>query len=122
MLDQYWLQDVWMTTVPMMEPMTLRSRTSNAAATFTDYAIPRAKRRPLRLQERQLGGGLLSDDTMLIEVWLDALTAAGAPVPKSGDVWVDAAGDSWVIIPDGVDQGLMDQRYNTHCQRQIAGG
>jgi hypothetical protein len=108
--------------------MTLQSRTSNTASTFASYAVPRAKRRPLTVAERQMVGALLGTAEMVIEVWREALdnavpvapAVAPCPRPKPGDVWTDTSGMNLVILPAGVEMGLMDQRFRCFVQQKTA--
>ncbi len=119
-MSPYFVRMAALETVPGLEPMTLQSRTSNTTpASFTSYAVPRAKRRPLA-SSAGAGNPGLAQATMVIEVWAEALASVGAPNPKPGDLWVDAAGRSWLVVPEGVETALMDQRFNCHVQQQTA--
>ena len=122
MWDAGLAQGIWYGIQPGLAAMTLYVRTSNATPTFTSYAIDYAKSRPLTSQERRIAGGLLPYDSRLIQVFIDALNAAGAPIPRPGDYWVDINKATWVIVPDGVKLQMLDSFVECITARQVPGG
>jgi hypothetical protein len=121
MWDAGLAKGIWYGIQPGLQAMTLFVRTSNATPTFTSYAIAYAKSRPLTGAEIRVSGGLLPYGSRLISVFIDALNDAGAPIPKTGDYWVDSNGDAWVITPDGVELRMLDSFVECTTARQVPG-
>jgi hypothetical protein len=117
-------QDFWWSTVPGMDSsVQLAVRNFPNQTAFTNYLLPRGKRRPLTQHEREFRGTSLQVGEQIMEVWQESITGsqpAGCPLPKVSDIWTDAAGVQWVIVAmGGVDKGLLDQRFNTHVVRKV---
>lgn len=114
-MNQTSTRSIWRTTFPQVETITLNSRgSSDAAATYTDYTIRHAKKRPASLSEESHGAirhdGLRA---MNWQIWQDALDAVTAPAPKVGDKITDSSGTEWRV--ESVQVRMFENLFDCSC-------
>lgn len=118
MLNALRLARIRKRVVPGQSTVTLhaRDRSNDNTATFTQYTIAEAQRRPLTSDEMMASGITVSGhQSAIFLLWQEILTAAGAPTPREGDKITDADGNTWHVQRNAVH--LLGQAHHLTCER-----
>ena len=117
MMNKLAYRTAWRGLIPGMEAVTLRARgSSDSAASYTSYSLPRAKRWPDEATAQQAGAAETYLPRVRFQLWQESLDAASAPAPKVGDLIVDAESVTWVV--QQVTRKLMDNVFDCSCERR----